>query len=75
MCIIHPYVQWEEAREILAGLIFNHIAVKQYDFRLKCIFTALIVRRIILVTRDPSTLDDKDYYGNKRLELYVLHIL
>ena len=29
----------------------------------------LIVRRVIWAMNDESTLDDKDYYGNKRLEL------
>ena len=30
---------------------------------------ALMIRRIIEASLDPSKLDDKDYYGNKRLEL------
>ena len=29
----------------------------------------LMIRRIIEASHDPSKLDDKDYYGNKRLEL------
>jgi DNA-directed RNA polymerase III subunit RPC2 len=56
-------------------VILNHIPVNNYDFRIKCIYMALMIRRIILVTNDPSTLDDKDYYGNKRLELYSLEVL
>lgn len=28
-----------------------------------------MIRRIIEASFDPSKLDDKDYYGNKRLEL------
>lgn len=28
-----------------------------------------MIRRIIDALHDPSNLDDKDYYGNKRLEL------
>lgn len=35
----------------------------------KCRYLALMLRRIIEASHDPSKLDDKDYYGNKRLEL------
>ncbi|CBJ34190.1 conserved unknown protein [Ectocarpus siliculosus] len=40
-----------------------------YDFRAKIVYTAHIVRRVLMTVIDPSTVDDKDYYGNKRLEL------
>lgn len=69
--MINLYFKWEEARDILASVLLNHIPVKRYDFRAKCMYVALMIRRIITVMQDPSNLDDKDYYGNKRLELYV----
>jgi DNA-directed RNA polymerase III subunit RPC2 len=59
----------DEARDVLAYVLLNHIPVNRYDFRLKCVYVALMVRRLILALKDPSTLSDKDYYGNKRLEL------
>ena len=35
----------------------------------KARYIALMIRRIIDAVNDPTKLDDKDYYGNKRLEL------
>ncbi|OBS66639.1 hypothetical protein A6R68_04817, partial [Neotoma lepida] len=42
--------------------------VKEFNFRAKCIYTAVMVRRVILAQGD-NKVDDRDYYGNKRLEL------
>jgi len=67
--IIH--LQSEEARDILAQVVLNHIPVENYNFRLKVIYIAQILRRIIHATHDPATVDDPDYYGNKRLEMYL----
>lgn len=36
---------------------------------MKAMFVALMVRRVIQAEKDPSSVDDRDYYGNKRLEL------
>ncbi|ELR20086.1 DNAdirected RNA polymerase, beta subunit [Acanthamoeba castellanii str. Neff] len=62
-------MQAEEARHILASVVLSHVPVVNYDFRVKGIYVGLMIRRILLAMRDPSTMDDKDYYGNKRLEL------
>ncbi len=67
--------QAEEARHILASVVLSHVPVTNFDFRIKCIYVGLMIRRILLAMRDPSTMDDKDYYGNKRLELYISNIL
>jgi DNA-directed RNA polymerase beta subunit len=31
-----------------------------------------MIRQIIRATKHPEALDDKDYYGNKRVELYLI---
>eukprot|EP01112_Ceratiomyxa_fruticulosa_P021333 TRINITY_DN7466_c0_g3_i1.p1 TRINITY_DN7466_c0_g3~~TRINITY_DN7466_c0_g3_i1.p1 ORF type:complete len:1131 (-),score=237.49 TRINITY_DN7466_c0_g3_i1:136-3528(-) len=59
----------DEARELLAGVVLTHVPVPKYNFRPKCIYICMMLRRIILAMKDPTFLDDKDYYGNKRLEL------
>lgn len=58
-----------EAMEILAHLVLNHIPVENYCFRAKIIYIAHIVRRVLATVKNPELLDDKDYYGNKRIEL------
>ncbi|XP_067856092.1 transcription factor RFX4 [Heptranchias perlo] len=58
----------EEARELLASTVLTHVPVKEFNFRAKCIYTAVMVRRVILA-QGANKVDDRDYYGNKRLEL------
>jgi DNA-directed RNA polymerase III subunit RPC2 len=58
-----------EAMEVLAHVVLNHVPVEKYDFRMKVVYITHIVRRVLSTVLDRSLLDDKDYYGNKRLEL------
>ena len=58
----------DEARNLLSGIVLAHIPVKKYNFRPKCMYIALMVRRTIQTVHDGATADDRDYYGNKRLE-------
>lgn len=59
----------EHAREILATVVLSHIPVKEFSFWEKSVFLAQMLRRLVAAYDDPNTIDDKDYYGNKRLEL------
>ena len=59
----------DDAREVLANVVLSHVPVNNFDFRAKCIYIGHIIRRIFLVQMGKAELDDKDYYGNKRIEL------
>ena len=43
--------------------------VKQWNFKLKATYFALMIRRCVLAQGDMLKVDDRDYYGNKRLEM------
>jgi DNA-directed RNA polymerase III subunit RPC2 len=59
----------EEVREIMANIVFPHIESPHFMFRTKAMYVGSILRKMIVAIHDPSTLVDKDYYGNKRLEM------
>ena len=59
----------QEAVEAIASVIISHIEVKDMNFRPKAIYVANMARRVLMAKNDPSMVDDRDYLGNKRLEL------
>jgi DNA-directed RNA polymerase III subunit RPC2 len=59
----------DEARDLLAYVILSHVPVERFDFSQKISYVALLARHVLMARTDDAMLDDKDYYGNKRLEL------
>lgn len=59
----------DEARDLLATTILAHVPVENFNFQMKSVYVALMVRRIMTAEINPASIDDRDYYGNKRLEL------
>ncbi|KAJ3259133.1 DNA-directed RNA polymerase III core subunit ret1 [Boothiomyces macroporosus] len=64
----------DEARALLADTVLAHVPVELdsqgvENFRPKAIYVALMVRRTIQAVRDGGITDDRDFVGNKRLEL------
>ena len=64
-----PRSKVDEASDVLAGVVLAHVPVVDYNYHMKCVYLALMVRRVILAQDDMVRVDDRDYYGNKRLEL------
>ncbi|THH28177.1 hypothetical protein EUX98_g6005 [Antrodiella citrinella] len=60
---------WEEALEALATIVLAHVPVNGLDFKAKAIFVATMTRRVLMAMEDEKMVDDRDYVGNKRLEL------
>ena len=58
-----------EAIEALSGVIINHVPVVRLNFRPKALYFAYMVRRLLMASHDQSLVDERDYVGNKRLEL------
>ena len=59
----------DDARDLLANVVLNHVPVEKHDLTHKRFYIAYMVRLCLQAQVDHSLLDDKDYYGNKRLEL------
>ena len=59
----------EEAMEVLATVILAHVPVHNLNYRPKAVYVASMARRVLAAMHDEKEVDDRDYVGNKRLEL------
>ncbi len=65
-------ISWKGASvlELLSNIVLAHVPVHKFDFREKSFYMAYMIRQLALGSMNREAyLDDKDYYGNKRLEL------
>jgi len=64
----------DDARELLSTTVLAHVPVDVdeqgvHNFRSKAIYVAIMVRRTLQAVKDGGIVDDRDFVGNKRLEL------
>ncbi|KAH9843446.1 DNA-directed RNA polymerase III subunit RPC2 [Teratosphaeria destructans] len=59
----------QTALDKLAGTIIPHVEVQGLNFRPKALYIAFMTRRVLMALKDSKLVDDRDYVGNKRLEL------
>lgn len=57
------------ARGIIHDVFLANVPVNHGNFRPRCIYAAVMLRRMMDAFLNADTGDDKDYVGNKRLEL------
>ncbi|KAK9165392.1 hypothetical protein Scep_000583 [Stephania cephalantha] len=57
------------ALSIIRDVFLANVLVHDLHFRPKCIYVAVILRRMMEAVLNKDAIDDKDYVGNKRLEL------
>ncbi|XP_010536382.1 PREDICTED: DNA-directed RNA polymerase III subunit 2 [Tarenaya hassleriana] len=57
------------ALSILRDVFLAHVPVHSNNFRPKCLYVGIMLRRMIEAMLNKDAMDDKDYVGNKRLEL------
>lgn len=60
----------EDARDFLVDLLLSHVPVEGMLLgRQKALFLSLMARKVVQALRGDALPDDRDYVGNKRLEL------
>src|SRR5262249_2079286 len=57
------------AKEILQKEMLPHVGTQQYCETRKAYFFGYMVHRLLLAALNKRPLDDRDHYGNKRLDL------
>lgn len=61
------YIQ--EALEAVSNVLIAHVPIEDLNFRPKALYVAHMARRVLMTKQNPAMVDDRDYVGNKRLEL------
>lgn len=64
-----PKQKLEHVKDVLRRQVLSHVEDSPDKMRNKIVFLAVMVRRILEGRENEKLLDDRDYYGNKRVDL------
>ncbi|CAM8947079.1 unnamed protein product [Rhodiola kirilowii] len=69
--LLFPNPRFKENEQVMNTLrdVFIGFVPARNNFRAKCIYTAVMMRRMMEAILNKDAMDDKDYVGNKRVEL------
>ncbi|KAH9752412.1 DNA-directed RNA polymerase III subunit 2 [Citrus sinensis] len=67
--LLLPSIEEGRAFSILRDVFLANVPVHNNNFRPKCFYVAVMLRRMVEAMLNKDAMDDKDYVGNKRLEL------
>lgn len=59
----------DEAHEVLSDIILAHVPSHCMDLQPKALYLCIMMRRVLQALNNDVEVDDRDYVGNKRLEL------
>ncbi|KAJ9617020.1 DNA-directed RNA polymerase III complex subunit Rpc2 [Cladophialophora chaetospira] len=59
----------QEAVECISAIFIAHVPIEDLNFRPKALYVGHMARRVLMAKRNRALVDDRDYVGNKRLEL------
>eukprot|EP00931_Biecheleriopsis_adriatica_P063853 TRINITY_DN38747_c0_g1_i1.p1 TRINITY_DN38747_c0_g1~~TRINITY_DN38747_c0_g1_i1.p1 ORF type:complete len:1196 (-),score=225.56 TRINITY_DN38747_c0_g1_i1:24-3611(-) len=59
----------QDPMDVIQRQLLSHIDCPNNNLAPKIRYFGLMIRRVIIAMKDDSMIDDRDYYGNKRLEL------
>ncbi|CAG9938938.1 unnamed protein product [Clonostachys rosea f. rosea IK726] len=59
----------EDGLDALSNLVVAHVPIEGLDFYPKAIYLAMMTRKVLMASQNTKLVDDRDFVGNKRLEL------
>jgi len=60
----------DDARDILTNTVLAHVPVEDFNFKMKAVFLALMIRRVIEAQNDHTMVDDRQEF----FVLYIYHM-